>query len=150
MTLIDSSGWIEFFTDGPLASSYGSHLKELKNIVTPTVVLYEVYKVIKRQRSEEEALAAAAQMGKTHLVPLTDAIALTAADVSLAHGIAMADTVPARPHDVRCRPPVAGLSPATLILNVSLRNPELLETVLLLVAEPGVFTTFVTGNSFTL
>ena len=93
MTLIDSSGWIEFFTDGPLASSYGSHLKELKNIVTPTVVLYEVYKVIKRQRSEEEALAAAAQMGKTHLVPLTDAIALTAADVSLAHGIAMADAI---------------------------------------------------------
>lgn len=33
------------------------------------------------------------QMGKTHLVPLTDAIALTAADVSLAHGIAMADAI---------------------------------------------------------
>lgn len=93
MTLIDSSGWIEFFTDGPLASAYASHLKELKNVVTPTVVLYEVYKIIKRQRSEEEALAAAAQMGKTHLVPLTDAIALTAADVSLAHGIAMADAI---------------------------------------------------------
>ena len=93
MTLIDSSGWIEFFTDGPLASAYASRLKELKNVVTPTVVLYEVYKVIKRQRSEEEALAAAAQIGKTRLVPLTDAIALTAADVSLAHGIAMADAI---------------------------------------------------------
>ena len=93
MILIDSSGWIEFFTDGPLASAYASRLKELKNVVTPTVVLYEVYKVIKRQRSEEEALAAAAQIGKTRLVPLTDAIALTAADVSLAHGIAMADAI---------------------------------------------------------
>ena len=93
MTLVDSSGWIEFFTEGPLASAYASHLKELKNVVTPTIVLYEVYKIIKRQRSEEEALAAAAQMGKTRLVPLTDAIALTAADVSLAHGIAMADAI---------------------------------------------------------
>ncbi len=93
MTLVDSSGWIEFFTDGPLASAYASHLKELKNVVTPAVVLYEVYKIIKRQRSEEVALAAVAQMGKTHLVPLTDAIALTAADVSLAHGIAMADAI---------------------------------------------------------
>lgn len=93
MTLIDSSGWIEFFTDGPLASSYASHLKELKNVVTPTIVLYEVYKNIKRQRSEEKALTAAAQMGKTHLVPLTDAIALTAADVSLTYGIAMADAI---------------------------------------------------------
>jgi len=93
VTLVDSSGWIEFFTEGPLASAYASHLKELKNVVTPTIVLYEVYKIIKRQRSEEEALAAAAQMGKTRLVPLTDAIALTAADVSLAHGIAMADAI---------------------------------------------------------
>ena len=93
MTLIDSSGWVEFFTGGPLASAYASHLKELKSVVTPTIVLYEVYKIIKRQRSEEEALAAAAQMGKTHLVPLTDAIALTAADVSLAHGIAMVDAI---------------------------------------------------------
>ena len=90
---MDSSGWIEFFTDGRLASAYASHLKELKNVVTPTVVLYEVYKVIKRQCSEEEALAAAAQMGKTRLVPLTDSIALTAADISLEHGIAMADAI---------------------------------------------------------
>jgi len=93
VTLIDSSGWLEFFTGGPLAGDYAHHLKELEQIVTPTIVLYEVYKVIKRQRSEEEALAAAAQMGKTHLVPLTDSIALTAADVSLSHQLAMADAI---------------------------------------------------------
>lgn len=93
MKLIDSSGWIEFFTDGPLAGLYGSHLKRPREVITPTVVLYEVYKVIKRQRSEEEALAAAAQMGKTQLIPLTDSIALTAADVSLAHQLAMADAI---------------------------------------------------------
>ena len=93
MTLIDSSGWLEFFTEGPLASAYAHHLRRLNEIVTPTVVLYEVYKIIKRQRSEEEALAAAAQMGKTRLVPLTDTIALTAADVSLTHHIAMADAI---------------------------------------------------------
>ena len=93
MTLVDSSGWLEFFTDGPLASAYAHHLKNLSEVVTPTVVLYEVYKVIKRQRSEEEALAAAAQIGKTKLVPLTDTIALTAADVSLTYQLAMADAI---------------------------------------------------------
>lgn len=93
MTLIDSSGWLEFFTGGPLVGDYAHHLKELEQVVTPTIVLYEVYKVIKRQRSEEEALAAAAQMGKTRLVPLTDSIALTAADVSLGHQLAMADAI---------------------------------------------------------
>lgn len=93
MILVDSSGWLEFFTDGPLSSAYAHHLKNLRDIVTPTIVLYEVYKVIKRERSEEEALAAVAQIGKTRLVPLTDTVALTAADVSLTHQLAMADAI---------------------------------------------------------
>ncbi|MBI3318271.1 MAG: type II toxin-antitoxin system VapC family toxin [Candidatus Omnitrophica bacterium] len=93
MKLIDSSGWLEFFTDGPLAQTYASYLKNPHEIVTPSVVLYEVYKVIKRLRTEEEALAAAAQIGKTRLVPLDDQVALTAADVSLTHRLAMADSI---------------------------------------------------------
>ncbi len=93
MILVDSSGWLEFFTGGPLATTYASHLKNLRDVVTPTIVLYEVYKVIKRQRSEEEALAAVAQIGKSRLVTLSDTIALTAADVSLTYRIAMADAI---------------------------------------------------------
>ena len=93
MILVDSSGWLEFFTEGPLANAYAEHLKRPSDIVTPTVVLYEVYKLIKRQRSEQEAVAAAAQLGKTHVVALTEAIALTAADASLAYHLAMADAI---------------------------------------------------------
>ena len=93
MLLIDSSGWLEFFMDGPLAGTYAQHLKHPHEVLTPTVVLYEVYKVIKRQRSEEEALTTAAQMGKTQLVPLNDTIALTAADASLTYQLAMADAI---------------------------------------------------------
>ena len=93
MKLVDSSGWLEFFTDGPLAQAYASHLRNPQEVVTPTVVLYEVYKVIKRQRTEEEALAAAAQVGKTRVVALDDQVALTAADLSLAHHLAMADAI---------------------------------------------------------
>ena len=93
MLLVDSSGWLEFFTNGPLASTYAQHLKHPNDVLTPTIVLYEVYKIIKRQRSEEEALTVAAQMGKTQLVPLNDTIALTAADASLTYQLAMADAI---------------------------------------------------------
>lgn len=93
MTLVDSSGWIDFFLEGPRAAAYAPHLKHPEAIVTPTIVLYEVYKVIKRQRSEEHALAAVAQMGKTRIVPLTDTIAFAAADVSLRYRVAMADAI---------------------------------------------------------
>ena len=93
MLLVDSSGWLEFFMDGPLADTYAQHLKHPNNVLTPTIVLYEVYKIIKRQRSEEEALTAIAQMGKTQVIPLNDTIALTAADASLTYQIAMADAI---------------------------------------------------------
>jgi len=93
MTLVDSSGWLEFFTDGPRASAYAAYLNHPHAVVTPTIVLYEVYKVIKRQRNEESALAVSAQMGKTKIVPLTEPIALTAADVSLTYHVAMADAI---------------------------------------------------------
>ena len=79
--------------DGPLAGTYAQHLKRLNDVLTPPIVLYEVYKVIKRQRSEEEALTAAAQMGKAQFVPLTETIALTAADASLTYQLAMADAI---------------------------------------------------------
>lgn len=91
--VVDSSGWLEFLTDGPLARSYAHHLEDTRRLVTPTIVLYEVYKLIKRQRGDRQAVAAAALISKTRLVPLTDTIALTAADVSLAHQLAMADAV---------------------------------------------------------
>ena len=70
VTVVDSSGWIEFFTEGPNARRYGRYLEDPSDLVTPTIVLYEVYKLIKRERTEEEALLAAAQIQKTRMVPL--------------------------------------------------------------------------------
>ena len=93
MVIVDSSGWIEYFTDGPLASTYAKHLKDLSRLATPTIVLYEVYKKIKRERSEEDALSAASVMNRTTVVPLTESIALLAADLSLKHSLPMADAV---------------------------------------------------------
>jgi predicted nucleic acid-binding protein len=93
MRVVDSSGWLEFFVDGPLARKYENYLSNPGEIITPTIVLYEVYKKIRRERSEEEALVAAAQMQKTHLVPLTETIALAAADINLEHRLAMADSI---------------------------------------------------------
>lgn len=93
MILVDSSGWIEFFTGGGNAAKYGSYLEDTERIVTPTVVLYEVYKLVRRERTEEEALLAAAQIQKTRLVPLSDSLALAAADLSLEFRLAMADSI---------------------------------------------------------
>jgi toxin FitB len=91
--VIDSSGWLEFFTDGPQAEAFASPLRRPSEVAAPTIAIYEVYKWIKRQRSEEDALYAVAAMRKTSVIELTDELALAAADVSLAHGLAMADAI---------------------------------------------------------
>jgi toxin FitB len=91
--LLDSSGWIEFFTGGPLAERYALYLTSRYQLITPTIVLYEVYKKIKRERGEETALLFAGRLSATQVVQLTESIALLAADVSLRYGLAMADAI---------------------------------------------------------
>jgi predicted nucleic acid-binding protein len=93
MLLVDSSGWIEFFTDGPLAPDYTKYLKDLTKIVTPTIVLYEVYRKIKRERTEEDALLAVSLLNSTSVIPLSESIALLAADLSLKYSLPMADAI---------------------------------------------------------
>ncbi len=55
--------------DGPLAARYQAHLKDLLQIVTPSVVVYEVYKKLRRDASE-----AAAEASLEHGIPMADAI----------------------------------------------------------------------------
>lgn len=93
MILVDSCGWLEYFTDGTLAPKYYAYLKRTKEIITPTIILYEIYKKIKKERSEEDALLAVAQIQQTEIIPLADSIALAAADLSLEHKIPMADAI---------------------------------------------------------
>jgi toxin FitB len=91
--VFDSSVWLEFFGDGVHAEKFAERLRHPTTIVTPTIALYEVYKWIKRERSEEEAVRAVATMKKTQVVNLSDEIALTAADLSLSQKLAMADSI---------------------------------------------------------
>jgi toxin FitB len=93
LIVIDSSGWIEFFADGPYAEEFGARLRTPASVLTPTIAIYEVYKWIKRERSEEAALQAVAAMKKTRIVDLSEELALSAADLSLSHGLAMADAM---------------------------------------------------------
>jgi len=93
LTVIDSSGWIEIFTGGPLAGAFRQRVEGAKALLVPTIVLYEVYKVIRREASEEQADEAAAWLKGLTLIPLDDRLALEAADYSLRHRLSLADAV---------------------------------------------------------
>lgn len=93
MRVVDSSGWLEWFTDGPVAEEYRLFLEKPGDILVPTIVIYEVYKVLKRVLNEETALLAVGRMQQSDVIPLDAGLALHAADLALRHGLAMADAM---------------------------------------------------------
>jgi predicted nucleic acid-binding protein len=93
MIIVDSCGWLEWFTDGKLANSYEKYLVDQNNILMPAIILYEVYKVLKREVGEEKALLAAGYMKNSPVIPLDETLALAAADIALREKLAMADAM---------------------------------------------------------
>ncbi len=93
MILVDSCGWIEFLADGDKAEEYAKYFLDLKEIATPTIVIYEVFKKILKERGEEAAVMVAAQMSGTKVIELSEMLSLTAASVSVKYNLPMADAI---------------------------------------------------------
>jgi predicted nucleic acid-binding protein len=91
--VVDSSGWIEFFGDGPLAEAFAPHLEPPEEIVTPSLVMYEVYRWARRTCSERDAAEIVAFLEYTHLAPADQVVAVMAADYGLQYGLAAADAL---------------------------------------------------------
>jgi len=76
-----------------LADKYSEYLRSSNEIITPVVIVYEVYKKLKQTLDEESALRLVARLHETKIVPVTPELALFAADVSLKHKLPMADAL---------------------------------------------------------
>lgn len=93
MNVVDSSAWLEYFADGPNAAVFAKPIETTRSLLVPSLSLFEVFKRVSQQRSEDEALRAIAVMEQGRIVDLDRATALEAARLSIHHGIAMADSV---------------------------------------------------------
>ena len=93
MTVIDTAGWLEYLADGPLAAQYEKYLAKPETIITPSIVLSQVYKKVKKVKGAEVALSVVAQIEKTRVVPLDQEIAIMAGDLALAHSLALPQAI---------------------------------------------------------
>ena len=57
------------------------------------IQVYEIYKVVRRDISEERAIEAVSALRATRIELLAESLALEAADIALEHGLAMADAI---------------------------------------------------------
>jgi predicted nucleic acid-binding protein len=102
MNVVDSSGWLEYFADGPNADFFAPAIEPVTDLVVPTLSLYEVFKRVLQQRGEGDALQAVAIMIQGQVIDLDMDLALSAAKVSTELKLPMADSVmlaTARAHD---------------------------------------------------
>ena len=93
MNVVDLSGWLEFFTDGPNARLFRPAIKDEQNLIIPTICLYEVFKITLARAGEEEALHVAGLMSFGQIVDLNREIALAAGQISNQQKLSMADSL---------------------------------------------------------
>jgi predicted nucleic acid-binding protein len=94
MNVVDSSGWIEFFTDGTNANIFAPLILKLDELIVPTIIIYEVYKKIAFSRDHEQAIEVIAHIQQAkHIVNIDTTLALEAAQYSLEYKLPMADSL---------------------------------------------------------
>jgi len=93
MNIVDSSGWLAYFADEINAKHFMVPLSSPSTLIVPAITLYEVFKVILRESSENEALQAIVAMQKGQVINLNTSLALAAARLSLEHRFPMADSI---------------------------------------------------------
>jgi predicted nucleic acid-binding protein len=93
MNIIDSSGWLEYFSDGPNAKHYLPPLNDSSSLIVPVITIYEVFKVVLKESAENEAFQAVAAMQKGKVIDLNANLAMDASRLSLKHNLPMADSI---------------------------------------------------------
>ncbi|MDO9264229.1 MAG: type II toxin-antitoxin system VapC family toxin [Desulfosalsimonadaceae bacterium] len=93
MNIVDSSGWLEYFAEGPNAGHFQPPLEDAASLVVPVVTIYEVFKVVLRESGENAALQAVAAMQKGTVVEMTVNLAVAASKLSLQYKLPMADSM---------------------------------------------------------
>ncbi|MBT4099432.1 MAG: type II toxin-antitoxin system VapC family toxin [Gemmatimonadetes bacterium] len=93
MNVVDSSGWLEYLADGENAGFFSTALEAQADLVVPSLSIYEVFKRILQQASEDQALQAVAAMQQGLVVDLSASLSLAAAKISIDHHLPLADSV---------------------------------------------------------
>ena len=91
--LVDSSGWIEYFTNGPNAGAFASAIEESQGLVVASLSLLEVFQWVGRKHGATPALQAVALMQQATVVSLTTPLALQAAELSLQYQLPLAESI---------------------------------------------------------
>lgn len=91
MNLIDSSGWIEYFTDSTRADLFAAPIEQRDRLLVPTIAIFEVHKILSRSLAEDLVDRCLNVMRLGRVLDLTDRRAVAASKAARQHRLALAD-----------------------------------------------------------
>ncbi len=93
MNVVDSSGWLEYFADGPNSKHFAKPIESVRELLVPSLSIAEVFKRVLIQRGEDSALQAVAAMQQGRIVDLDTSIAILAAKLGAELHLPLADSI---------------------------------------------------------
>lgn len=91
--ILDSSAWLECLDDGPNVKHFGPILAKHPDLIVPTIIITEIRKVALRERSKAQAESVTRSLLASLIIPIDEAIAVTAADLAIKHKLPLADSL---------------------------------------------------------
>ena len=79
MNVVDSSAWLAYLADEPTADFFSQAIEDAELLIVPSVCIYVVFKVIVREKGEDDAFLAieAAAVGNDEKLAFADSIIYT-------------------------------------------------------------------------
>jgi predicted nucleic acid-binding protein len=93
VNVVDSCGWLEYFTRGPNAEFFKEPIRDLEHLIVPTISLYEVFKSVMRQKGQGDAERYVALMREGRVIELDAPLAMYSARTSAENSLPMADAI---------------------------------------------------------
>jgi toxin FitB len=91
--VVDSSGWLEYLTSDSKADLFAPYLESGRVIFLPSIVIYEVRKVLVLNHRRTLADIFFSDALRRTVVSFDEALALKSAELSVAHKLSMADSI---------------------------------------------------------
>lgn len=91
--VVDSSGWVEYFGEGPNADAFAVYLEREDTLLMPSIVIYEVFKKLMRTSQAVTAERFLSHALRAEQVSLDVSLAIEAARASAEFRLAMADAI---------------------------------------------------------
>ncbi len=91
--IVDSSGWMEYAMDSDRADLFAPAIQDFENLIVPSIIVHEVFKILKRQLGEAAAIDTLAYMQRGRVIDLSDSIAILAAKMAVDLQLPTADSI---------------------------------------------------------